>query len=349
MDFLKKEHISFGAKSYKEFILAGDVGGTNTALGIFGVKNKSPEMLVSFRFKSKELKSLNEAIKEALIDSKKEHGIKIAKACFGVAGVLSNDKSKAKITNLPWIIDKNSISKRTGIKKILLMNDFEAIGYGINLLGKKDIITVKNAKKATEAPILIIGAGTGLGKTVLLYDKNLKLYQPMPSEAGHSDFAAQTREEIELINFISKHSKRNVSYEEVLSGKGLHNIYLFLRKSKKFKPTKCTKEIDRSKNKPELISKYRKIDRTCRATFEIFSGIYAKFARNFALDSLAFGGVYIAGGIAPRNKNIFGSRFVRIFEQNHKLSHVLKKIPIYLIMNYDAGLLGAAFAAMEFL
>ncbi|MEK6828012.1 MAG: glucokinase, partial [Nanoarchaeota archaeon] len=178
-----------------------------------------------------------------------------------------------------------------------------------------------------------------------------KSYKPIPSEAGHCDFPAQSKQEIELVDFIKKHKKikQNVSYEQIVSGIGLENIYLFLRKNGKINPTKYTKEADNTKNKPPVISKYRKIDETCRKTFEIFKDAYAKFAANCALDALPYGGIYIAGGIAPKNKDIFGAGFVKAFEKCHERSDVLNKIPVYLILNYNTGLLGAGFAGARFL
>ena len=140
-----------------------------------------------------------------------------------------------------------------------------------------------------------------------------------------------------------------VSNGDVLSGEGLENIYAFLRRGKRFEETVFTKEIDKSKNKPELISKYRKVDKTCKETFGIFKIAYAKFAKNMALDALALGGVYIAGGIAPKNTDIFDREFIKIFEESHKMRHVLRKIPVYLITNCDVGLLGAGFAGAKFL
>ena len=122
------------------------------------------------------------------------------------------------------------------------------------------------------------------------------------------------------------------------------NLFLFLRKIKLFKDTKYTKEIDKAVNQSEFISKYRKADKTCKAAFDLFKIIYAKFARNLALDDLGFGGVYIGGGIAPKNRDIFDSQFVKEFESNYMLSYVLKKIPVYLITNENIGLIGAGFA-----
>ena len=351
MPFKKIEYKKFNKRLYTSFILAGDIGGTNTNLGIFGVKNNFPTLLISFHFKSQQLKGLHSAINEILVYVQKNYGISITKACFGVAGVLSSNKENAKITNINWDVSKNVLLKKTKLKKILLINDFEAVGYGINMLAKKDVGVIKKAKNVPKAPIVVIGAGTGLGKTTLIYNENYGSYIPLPSEAGHSDFSAQNHMELNLINFIKKHKKinANVPYEEVLSGQGLTNIYLFLRKSRKFPSTKYTKEIAKSNYKPELVSKYRKTDKTCKETFEVFTMIYAKFAKNFALDALAYGGVYIGGGIAPKNKDIFDKEFVKTFENNYKLKYVLKKVPIYLVLNYNVGLLGAGFAGAKFL
>lgn len=219
------------------------------------------------------------------------------------------------------------------------------------MLAENEIIAVKKGKKTPKAPILVIGAGTGLGKTALIYGKHSESYFPIPSEAGHSDFPPQNKEELELVNFIKKRKKikQSISYEQVCSGQGLSNIYYFLRKKRGFSETKYTKEIDESGGMPELISKYRKADKTCRASFEMLSNFYARFAKNFALDCMAFGGIYIAGGISQKNRDMFGKDFAEAFEKNNKLRHALKKMPVYLVLNSNAGLLGAGFYGARFL
>lgn len=352
MQFIKQEHKKFNQKDYDSFILGADIGGTNTIFGIFGVKNDFPTLLISFHFETSKIKRIHYAINDVLLYIEKSFGIGITKACLGVAGVVSYKRDSARVTNARLPIDKKAISKKTKLKKILIINDFEAIGYGINLFDKKDISIIKKAQKIPKAPMIIVGAGTGLGKATLVYDEHSKFYIPIPSEAGHSDFPSQSQLELELSRFIKKHShiKENVSYEHVLSGQGLENIYLFLRKGKKFNETRFTKDIDKSRNKPELMSKYRKTDKLCKEVFEIFKNAYAKFARNFALDALPWGGVYIAGGIAPKNKDIFDNKFLKSFQQSHKMAKVLKRIPIYLISHHhNPGLLGAGFAGAKFL
>lgn len=347
MRFIKKEHKKFNKASYNDFILGGDIGATNTHLGIFGVNGNSADLITSFDFLNKELISVYDAISFVVNFADKNYKLKIKKASFGIAGALSSGKDSAIMTNIDWKISKKYLIKNTGLKEVILINDFEAVGYAISSLKKSDVLIVKNAKKVQKAPILAIGAGTGLGKVILLYDNNKKSYFPVASEGGNTDFAAQDAEDFKLMGYIKSKTKSNASYEDVLSGNGLVNIYSFIKKEKKFKQTKYTKEIDKSKTKPELISKYRIKDKTCKETFRIFKKAYARFARNFALDILPYGGIYIAGGIAPKNKEIFDKEFNRIFMQNHKLSHVLKKIPIYLILNLNVGLIGAGMAGTK--
>ena len=351
MQFTKKERRKFNKNSYNSFVLGGDIGGTNTNLGIFGIRKGLPVLLVSFHYKSNELKGLHRAVNEVLGRAYSDYKLRITKACFAVAGVLSPDKDYVKVTNAKWDVSRNVLAEKTNLKKILLINDFEAVGYGISMLAKKDIAIVKKAKRLPKAPVLVIGAGTGLGKATLAYNEYYDLYIPLPSEAGHSDFAAQSRKELELVNFIRKRKKirGSVPYEEVLSGEGLINIYMFLRKSGKFKETMHTKEIAKSDNKAELISQYRKSNPICKAVFDIFTKIYARFARNFALDAIARGGVYIAGGIIAKNSDMLGEELVKEFENNDTLGHLLKQIPVYAILNYNAGLLGAGFAANKLL
>lgn len=347
MQFLKREHKKFSKGSYGEFILGGDIGATNIHLGIFGVKNKSADLTVSFHFRNKDLSSVYEAINFVLNFIEKDYKIKIENASLGIAGALSPEKDIAKMTNIKWSISKKELKKKTKLKKIILINDFEAVGYAVNILNNNDVAVIKKARKIQNAPILVIGAGTGLGKVVLLYDKNKDSYFPVSSEAGNSDFAAQDNGDFKLIKFMRQKRKGNIIYEDFLSGRGIINIYNFVRNGKRFKETAYTKEINASKIKPELISKYGKIDSTCRETFRIFRKIYAGFARNSALDVLPYGGIYIAGGIAPKNKEVFNNDFVKIFGQNNKLSHVLNRIPIYLVLNLNIGLIGAGFAGME--
>lgn len=350
MHWTKEGHKKFNKALYDSFILGGDIGGTNSRLGVFGLKNVFPELLVSFACKSTEIRDFHGAINEVLSLAKEEHNLTITKACFGVAGVVSPDRKSAEIRKLGCSLSSKSLVKKTSLKQAIFINDFQAIGYGINMVKKSQLAVIKKGSKAPRSNILVIGAGTGLGKSLLIFDENKKFYQPIASEGGHTDFPAQTAEEIKIVEFIKKHMNiRSVPYERMLSGPGLGNIYLYLKKSGRFRQNRYTKEIDKSSYNPQMISKYRKLDKACRSAFEIFKEAYAKFARNMALDGLSLGGVYIAGGIAPKNIDIFDSRFVKAFEHGSDMPHILKKMPVYIILDDNIGLLGAGFAGARML
>jgi len=333
----------------KKYVLVGDIGGTNTKLGIFNIKKNKPVLIFLLKFKSNEFRSIIPAIKK-MLSYAKEHNIKLNKACLAVAGPVSANRDFCNLTYVKWNVNTKEILKKTSLETFLI-NDFEAIGYGINLLKKKDFLIIrKNRKTLPKATKAIIGAGTGLGKCILAYDDKDQDYIPVASEGGFSDFPVQNELESELVNFIKKRKriKETISCEEAISGKGIESIYLFLRKLRKYSLTKYTNEIDKSKDKAALIMNYKGKDTTCKETFNLYVKFYARCAKNFALESLARGGLYITGGIASKNKEIFTDKvFIKEFEKVNKQPQILKQIPIYLITNQKIGLYGAAYAAIK--
>ena len=341
---------------FSSYVLGVDIGGTYTNFGIAGIQNKKPLILFSLKFDSKELESLTPAIIQTLDYAKNEHNIDVYDACIGAAGVVSEAKDFADLTNVNWNVSTNEIIKNTSLKNAFIINDFQAIGYGINLLdhsNKNDIFQVRseaNNKYITHQTKAIIGAGTGFGKCILFYDHHLKASIPHPSEGGHGDFPICADFEKRLLNFIEKEKKDSspVCYEDVLSGNGIESIYNFLMKEKKYKSSEYQDIIENSIEKASFISKYRKTDELCKETFLYFTKFYGRCAKNFVLDTLATGGLYIAGGIASKNSDIFQTdEFLFEFENSQKRKELLKKIPIYTIMNYDVSLYGTCFAAMH--
>jgi len=339
-------------KSFSSYVMGVDVGGTNTNLGVAGIKDNKPFLLFSLNFKTKELDSLVPAIKQALEYSKKEHDINIGVACIGAAGVVSDSKEHVELTNINWNISAREIIKNTSLNEIFIINDFQAIGYGINLLdinNANDIYVVKSKNVRSDSAKAVIGAGTGLGKSILVFDENIKAHVPLASEGGHSEFPVQNDFEIGLTSYIKEKMGINepISYEEVLSGRGLENIYYYLKQKREYEDTNYSREIDESDDKAEAISKYRTADETCKETFRLFAKFYGRCAKNFVLESMALGGLYIAGGIATKNKEIFESKdFFEEFENAYRRGDILKEIPVYVIVNYDVSLYGACFAAM---
>jgi glucokinase len=349
----KKYSLQFNPSDFSNFVLGVDTGGTNTNLGVAGIKETSLELLFSLKFKTKELDSLIPAVNQTLTYVKDNFNIIIQNTCIGAAGVVSSDQDYVKLTNADWDLNTNELIEKTALYSAFIINDFEAIGYGINLLddkNTKDVFSVRSVDKENIGKTkAILGAGTGLGKSILVYNQQSKTYIPIPCEGGHVDFPVHNNYELGLINFIKefRNISQPITYEELLSGRGLESIYMFLKQSGKFEESQYSNEIINSIDKAELISKYKEVDDQCTETFRLFSKFYGRCAKNFVLDSLATGGLYIAGGIASKNKEIFSSDiFISEFENAYRYSRYLKETPIYVILDYDISLKGACFAAM---
>jgi len=323
-------------------ILAGDVGGTKSRLGLFSVSKGNYHRLSEKTFPSQHYKGLEIIVKEFLGGEKK-----IISACFGVAGPVIEGKTKA--TNLPWVIHTKSLQKELGIKKVGLINDLVANAHGISVLKKKDfeILNVGKEKKGSAA---LISAGTGLGEAVLFW--NGKDHIPSPSEGGHAEFAPRNLLEIELLQYLKDRSS-HVSYERILSGAGFFHLYRFLKDSKRFgrEPEWLSKRM-KQEDPAAVISEIaqRKKNRLCVMALDMFVSIYGAAAGNLSLQVMAVGGLYLGGGIAPKIIWKLKDRtFMKAFKDKGRLSEVLEHIPVKVIMNDRAALLGAASHAMKLL
>lgn len=341
-------------KDYVDFVLGGDIGGTHTNLGMFGLQQNRPVFLFSLHFQSQELVSLVPAVQKALTYARDQHGIEADLACLGAAGLISPGRDFCQPTNVRWTISAAELLENTTLNSVFLINDFEAIGYGINLLDPDDPQDMSIAKRKGDHDFLkanraVIGAGTGLGKSILVYSDAHHIHIPLHSEGGHADFPVQSEFELALCDFVKQHRdiEAAVDYEELLSGRGIESTYLFLRSLNKYEPTKYTKEIDDSSDRTPLVAAYREKDETCRETIRLFTLFYARCAKNFVLDALAQGGLYIAGGIAAKNPDIFQTGdFLDEFIRVEKLSKVLQDTAVYVIVNENVGMLGAVLAAI---
>lgn len=334
-------------RDYSYFVLGGDIGGTNARLAVAGINKNKVDLLLSFNFSSDKL-SMTRAINEVIDHCSRYYNIKISSACLGIAAEIKDENKPIKLTNSKLTIDKRDIIRNTPITSLVLMNDFEIVGYGLNAISDSDIKEIKKGIQIKDTKSLI-GAGTGLGKSISIFSKEKNIYVPIRSEGGHADFPAENKLELELVNFIKEYRKvRYVSYEDLLSGRGLENIFFFLVNSRQYKSNKLIEEIKKSKSIPKSISEHRNKEPICRDVMDIFASIYARAARNFALESLSKGGLYIAGGIAEKNKDIFHEKhFAGIFNRHDKkeITSILEKIPVYLITDSHIGLKGACFAA----
>ncbi len=345
-EFLKEQKIKPDDGCY---VLVSDIGGTNANFALAQLK-KTPigqkaKLILKFKLNSKKIDNFTDIIALALNKLEKKFNIEIKLASLACAGVVSIDKNSCKMSNIGKTLYKKEILEKTNLEKIFLLNDFESVGYGIQALDKDCLVSINETASTTELHLTkaYLGAGTGLGKGILYWNKEQKLYIPKPSEGGHADFAAQDNQDLKLLNFIKLNNKENnVEWENVLSGQGLKTIFQFLFQEKKEK-NKYIEEIIKNNFDPVLISKYKNNDLLCKKTFEIFTKYYARCAKCFALDTLSIGGIYIAGGIATKNLEIFKNKiFIQEFTKSLKFKKLLEKMPIHIVTNYDVGLLGAA-------
>ena len=322
-------------KSKSELILAGDVGGTNTRLGLFEVTRGRLRLLYEKTFLSKNYKGLENILEEFLRGQRE-----IASACFGVAGPVTQEVVIA--TNLPWWIDIQSLQKIISLKRVEVINDLVANAYGISVLEKRDF-EVLNSGKIKKGNQALISAGTGLGEAILFWDG--QQHVPSPSEGGHAEFGPRNHLEIELFHYLSDRFD-HVSYERVLSGEGLFHIYQFLKDSKRFgsEPSWLSKKMA-EEDPAELISEVAQLkkNKLCVKALDLFASIYGAAAGNLALQVMAIGGVYIGGGIAPKIIwKLKDGTFMKAFKDKGRLSHIVVHIPVKVIMNERTALLGAA-------
>jgi len=314
-------------------VLCADIGGTKTRVAFL---RKGKFVLLKF-YDSKKIKNITNVLKKIILEIKKRYKINIEKAAIAVAGpVLEN---RAKITNIKLIIDGEKLRRNLNLKKVIIINDFKAIAISIDHLSKKDLFVLKrgNTKSRNKA---IIGAGTGLGASMIINKKGL-----VDSEGGHIDAASENELEYMMLNYLKNKLCKGKwpDYETIVSGPGIINIYRFLQKLRFYKQRKDIKqEIERSHDKAAKIVEYSYIDSLCRATVEMFVRFYARFAKTIALTSLS-SEIYLAGGIAPKIiKQLKDYGFIEEFEKSYKMEKILKGASIYVIMNESAGLIGAA-------
>ena len=324
-------------------VLSGDIGGTNTRLQLTQFnKDDSWKALHHQSYPCQDYPSLHDIIKDFLVQGKCS-AKDIASVCFAVAGPII--EGQAQFTNLPWFVDEQRLQETFNFKKVKLINDFEANGYGIETLTADDLYVLQAGEPIPHAPKSIIGAGTGLGVALLHWTG--QDYHVAATEGGHVDFAPTTEQQMELLNYLQKKFHR-VSAERVASGSGIENIYKFVRDNPIFgeQENESLKFIAASgKNVAGAIAVYahEKQDPIALRTMDIFIRAYASTAGNLALTTLPCSGLYLLGGIAPKMlPQLSDGRFIDVFNHKGRMAHLLEKIPVYVVLNTNIGLQGAA-------
>jgi glucokinase len=317
-------------------ILAGDVGGTKVHLALYEFIDGKLQNKQDKQYPAKEYAGLEEIVKEFLGTSK------ATAACFGVPGPVRD--GRLRLTNLPWTLDSRELSSQLGIQHVFLINDLEANGYGVAELGADQIYTLSAGDTSQIGNRALIAAGTGLGEGLLAW--NGRIHVPYPSEGGHTDFGPRNEEEIELLRFLQQKYNGRISYERCVSGMGLTNIYDFLRDSRGMEePRWLAEKITAAPDPNSVITEMALSAKSelCEKALDMMVSIYGAEAGNLALKVLSVGGLYVGGGIAPRIlEKLKDGTFMKAFVDKGRLSQLLINMPVRIILDSGAALLGAA-------
>jgi glucokinase len=338
-------------------VLAGDIGGTNARLALYRAEptrdgaHPTLTSIVERTYPSKTQPSLDDLAESFLREAKAEIGAGVERACFGIAGPIENNLCHA--TNLPWIVDGRALAARLGIGRVTLMNDFSAAALSVTAVGPDHLVPLGGGPPAQRGPIAVLGAGTGLGEAFLLWSAADSRYQVVSSEGGHADFAPRTPLEAGLLQFLS-HKYGRVSCERVLSGNGLCDIFSFLSQEPSCQPlirpeTTARLAAPGSGQAPAAVITQQGLagtDPICEMSLALFTSVLGAVAGNLGLAVLATGGVFVAGGIAPR---ILGylqkGGFREAFERKGRLHTLVERLPAFVVTHPQPGLLGAATVA----
>jgi glucokinase len=339
------------------FLLAGDIGGTKTILRLVEVTEvtlteKTFKTVREVQYTSASFPDLVPMVQEFLAQDKY---IKPQLACFAIAGPVVNNT--CHLTNLKWVLDTQRLEADLDIPKISLLNDFAANSFGILGLKDFDVHTLQDGEARENSPIAVIGAGTGLGEAFLVPQG--KKYQIFASEGGHTDFAPRNDVEMGLLKYLQqKLDVEHISVERVVSGQGIASIYQFLRDSEYEAESSVIgdkirlweQESKKTIDPAAIISQaaFKQSDRLCEKTMDVFIKAYGAETGNLALKLLAYGGIYIAGGIAAKILPLMqDGRFLNTFQDKGRVSTLIEKIPVHIVLSPQVGLVGSVLYALQ--
>lgn len=345
-------------------LLAGDIGGTKTILQLAAAEiTETGEIqvhpLYEQRYRSVDFSDLTPMVRHFFSEAAQQIDSPPAPqtACFSIAGPVINNT--CSLTNLSWILDGKRLQQDLGISRVELINDFAGVGYGIPGLAASDLYPLQKAEPQANAPIAVIGAGTGLGEGFLIPQDNQ--YRVFGTEGGHTDFAPRSELEFQLLKYLKdKLGVTRISVERVVSGMGIVAIYQFLRDRQRCEESSAVAAAIRTWEREAGLEKSvdpaaviamaaaEQQDPLCKETMELFVELYGAEAGNLALKLLPYGGLYIAGGVAAKNLPLMSSgRFIRAMTDKGRMRPLMEQVPVYVILNQTVGLLGAARHAAE--
>jgi glucokinase len=331
------------ARSGAAHVLAGDIGGTKTTLAIHAVDAAGTVTPVRDRtFASRDYAGLEQVITAFLV----EHDERIAAAAFGIAGPVVDDA--VITTNLPWRIERRRLSEGLGGAPVRLMNDLESTAYGALFLPPDEIVTLSPGV-ARPGHRAVIAAGTGLGQAFLYHHGDR--YTPVATEGGHADFAPRSALEDDLLDFL-RHRFGRVSYERIVSGPGLQNVFHFLDE-KLGHPVAPEIRARMTQEDPSAVIGGAAVTGTCptcREAVDLFLAVYGAQAGNLALTVMATGGVYVGGGIVTKLLPLLpASGFMAAFVAKGRYEPLMRELPVWVIVNPRTALIGATHAALALL
>lgn len=318
-------------------VLAGRIGGSKTTLAVFNYQNGTFKQMAYEQYNTKRFKNFYAMLKNFL---------KVVKtvpksACFAAAGPCHDNI--CKMTNMPWTIDAAKISKLFGIRKVTVINDYEGIAFGVEVLKMSDLKLIKSGKPVKFSSKAVLGASTGLGEAIIAWLGHSDFV--LPSEGGHVCFTARNELEWELKKFMKRKTGR-ADIETLVSKEGLYNIYQFLTKTGHVKESDRVKKLLKSKKDKYIVIAEEALkgrDAACKKAVDMFVSFYASEAGALALTVKATGGVFLAGSMSRLlAKKLKSPVFKRSFEDKSKMKTLLRRIPVYVVMNEDVALLGAA-------
>jgi glucokinase len=320
-------------------LLAGDVGGTKTLLGLFEHGTRRPEPRATHSYAT----TSYQTFEGMLDDFSKDVGVplRIDAAAIGVAGPVMHDR--ARLTNVDWHISVDEVGLRLGTARVKLLNDLEAMAHSVDALATEEVAVLQKGVPEPDGAMAVIAAGTGLGQS-FLRRVNGRL-RPTPSEGGHADFAARTDREMDLVRMLRERYGR-AEVEQVLSGPGLVNLHRFAHRG-----GECLVVEDlNAPDAPAAVSRAGMGGRCqgCAEALRMFVSAYGAEAGNLALRALALSGVYVGGGIAPKIlPALTNGLFMEAFLAKAPMDDLLSRVPVKVILNDKAGLIGAAICAQE--
>jgi glucokinase len=322
-------------------ILAGDIGGTKTNLGLYRMGKRRPVPSVISTYPSREAPNLAHIIEQFIA----KHPRPVARACFGVAGPVSN--GVCRTTNLPWDVSEKRLKSHFGWDGVCVINDLTATAYAVPLLTKRELFTLNSGKKARKQSLGLIAPGTGLGMALLVWSDGR--YVPVPSEGGHSDFGPNNEAEAAFWKYL--HARLgHVSVERALSGPGLFIIYCWLKfTGQGSEPSWLSEKLNQGDpSKAITDAALEGKDPLCVKALDMFISILGASAGNLALTGFTMGGIYLGGGIAPKIlPKLQEGLFMRAFVDKGRFRGLLMEVPVHVILNDKAALLGAAHCALR--